>query len=93
MNKCPHFVDGPNYCYSMKSSMFGLTRKERERKMIQQMEYVDGFEFVSRDDFKTMSRDELQAYLEARGFAVYDNETREDLERAAEDDFLTEYFC
>lgn len=61
--------------------------------MIQQMEYVNGFEFVSRDDFKTMTREELKAHLESRGFAVCDSETREQLERAADDDFLTEYFC
>ena len=61
--------------------------------MIQQMEYVNGFQFVRREDFAKMTREELQAHLESRGFAVYDNETREELERAADDDFLTEYFC
>ena len=60
--------------------------------MIQKMEYVTGFEFIRREDFSQMTREELKAHLEGRGFAVSDAQTREELEKVADADFLTEYF-
>jgi len=38
---------------------------------------------VSPDDLLEATRDELRAYLEGRGFAVYDHENTDDLRTAA----------
>ena len=60
--------------------------------MIRQMEYIDGYQFVRREDFAKMTREELQTHLEARGFAVFDHEPLEQLIEAAQSDFDDEYF-
>lgn len=41
---------------------------------------------LTREEVETATRAELQAYLESRGFAVYESESTEDLREAARQD-------
>lgn len=45
---------------------------------------------MSRQEIKTMSRQELIAYLESWGFQCYDHETTKQLRTAALENFKTE---
>jgi hypothetical protein len=48
------------------------------------------FNWIDRRDIVDMSRDELQGYLERRGFAVYDDESTSLLRETALEDFDNE---
>ena len=52
--------------------------------------YTGDFIEKERSDFNYMSREELVAYLEARGTACYDDESTSLLREAAIDTFNTE---
>ncbi len=49
--------------------------------------YTGDFIEKERSDFNYMSREELVAYLEARGTACYDDESTEELRECAIEDF------
>ena len=48
------------------------------------------FNWIDRRDIVDMSRDELQGYLERRGFAVYDDESTTELRECALCDYDAE---
>jgi|TARA_R110002020_G_scaffold223511_7_gene432640 hypothetical protein len=52
--------------------------------------YTGDFLSVTRRDIIEMNRDELQDFLEARGFAVYDDESTGLLRETALEDFENE---
>ena len=54
------------------------------------LESYDGWFAATREHIERMSRNELQKYLELRGFAVYDDEPTELLRATALDDFDSE---
>ena len=57
------------------------------------LETVSGkFIAVTREHVERMTRSELQAHLEQRGYAVYDDEPTHDLRECALEDFRSEAY-